>query len=31
LYQAGDKAGVVHNWVTAQSGPNYRDAFDKVQ
>jgi pimeloyl-ACP methyl ester carboxylesterase len=30
LYQAGDKAGVVHNWLIAQSGPNYRDAFDKV-
>ena len=30
LYQAGDKAGVVHNWLLANSGPNYRDAFDKV-
>src|SRR5512139_571191 len=26
LYQAGDKAGVVHNWLLLQSRPNYRDA-----
>jgi pimeloyl-ACP methyl ester carboxylesterase len=30
MYQAGDSAGVLHNWLTAQSGPNYRGVFDKV-
>lgn len=30
LYQAGDKAGVVHNWLMLQSVPSYRAAFDKV-
>ena len=30
LYQAGDKAGVVHNWLMLQSRPDYRDAFSKV-
>jgi pimeloyl-ACP methyl ester carboxylesterase len=30
LYQAGDKAGLVHNWLLLQSRPDYRDAFDKV-
>ena len=30
LYQAGDKAGVVHNWLMLQAVPNYRDAFDKI-